>query len=78
MPSPKENETKLNTERSLQSTEKDLKGISWAPSMDQKTMMDQIKTYVAQSRTANSEGDVLRASNLAQKARLLCDELLKR
>jgi len=78
MPSARENETKLNTERSLQATEKDLKGINWAPSMDQKTMMDQIKTYITQSRTANSEGDVLRASNLAQKARLLCDELLKR
>jgi hypothetical protein len=78
MPSAKENETKLNTERSLQATEKDLKGINWAPSMDQRTMMDQIKSHIAQSRTANSEGDVLRASNLAQKARLLCDELLKR
>jgi hypothetical protein len=77
MPSAKD-ETKLNTEHSLQATEKDLKGISWTPSLDQKTMMDQIKTYITQSRTANSEGDVLRASNLAQKARLLCDELLKK
>jgi hypothetical protein len=41
-------------------------------------MMDQIKTYITQSRTANTDGDVLRASNLAQKARLLCDELLKK
>jgi len=47
-------------------------------SLDQKTMMDQIKTYITQSRTANTDGDVLRASNLAQKARLLCDELLKK
>lgn len=78
MPATKENETKLNTERSLQTTEKDLKGITWAPSMDQKTMMDQIRTYISQSRSANTEGDVLRASNLAQKARLLCDELLKK
>jgi len=78
MPTVKENETKLNTERSLQATEKDLKGITWVPSLDQKTMMDQIKTYVTQSRTANTDGDVLRASNLAQKARLLCDELLKK
>jgi len=78
MPSAKESETKLNTEHSLQATENDLKGISWTPSMDQRTMMDQIKTYITQSRTANSEGDILRASNLAQKARLLCDELLKK
>jgi hypothetical protein len=78
MPTSKENETKLNTERSLQTTEKDLKAITWAPSMDQKNMMEQIKTYIVQSRSANNDGDVLRASNLAQKARLLCDELLKK
>jgi hypothetical protein len=78
MPATKENETKLNTERSLQTTEKDLKAISFTPSMDQKTMMEQIRTYISQSRSANTEGDVLRASNLAQKARLLCDELLKK
>ncbi len=78
MPTMKDNETKLNTERSLQNTEKDLKAINFTPSLDQKSMMDQIKTYINQSRTANTEGDVLRASNLAQKARLLCDELLKK
>jgi hypothetical protein len=78
MPTVRDNETKLSTERSLQATEKDLKAISFTPSIDQKSMMDQIKTYINQSRSANSEGDVLRASNLAQKARLLCDELLKK
>ena len=78
MPTSKENETKLNTERSLQTTEKELKGVTWTPSIDQKNMMEQIKTYITQSRSANNEGDVLRASNLAQKARLLCDELLKK
>lgn len=78
MPTVKESETKLSTERSLQTTERDLKAITFAPSLDQKSMMDQIKTYITQSRSANTEGDVLRASNLAQKARLLCDELLKK
>ena len=78
MPTAKENETRSNTEKSLLATERDLKAITWVPSLDQKTMMDQIKTYIVQSRTANTEGDVLRASNLAQKARLLCDELLKK
>jgi hypothetical protein len=78
MAADKESETKLNTERSLQSTEKNLKGITFVPSGDQRVMIDQIKTYINQSRTANSEGDVVRASNLAQKARLLCDELLKK
>lgn len=78
MPTAKENETKLNTEKSLQTTERDLKAITWVPTLDQKTMMDQIRTYITQSRSANTDGDVLRASNLAQKARLLCDELLKK
>jgi hypothetical protein len=78
MPVDKENETKLNTERSLQGTEKNLNGITWTPSGDQRVIIDQIKTYITQSRTANTEGDVVRASNLAQKARLLCDELLKK
>lgn len=78
MPATQENETKLNTERSLQTTEKDLKAITWTPTVDQRTIVEQIKTYISQSRSANTEGDVLRASNLAQKARLLCDELLKK
>jgi len=78
MPANQENETKVNTERSLQNTEKNLKGISFVPSGDQRGMIDQIKTYINQSREANTQGDVIRASNLAQKARLLCDELLKK
>jgi len=78
MPVNKENETKLNTERSLQNTEKNLTGITWTPSGDQRVMIDQIKTYINQSREANTQGDVIRASNLAQKAHLLCDELLKK
>lgn len=78
MPAEKENETKLNTEKSLQGTEKNLNGITWTPSGDQRVMIDQIKTYINQSREANGQGDIVRASNLAQKARLLCDELLKK
>jgi hypothetical protein len=78
MPVDKENETRLNTERSLQNTEKNLNGITSSPSGDQRLMIDQIKTYINQSREANGQGDVVRASNLAQKARLLCDELLKK
>ena len=41
-------------------------------------MVAQIKDYMAQSRKATADSDSVRAHNLALKARLLSDELVKR
>ena len=40
-------------------------------------MVAQIKDYMAQSRKATKDSDTVRAHNLALKARLLSDELVK-
>jgi hypothetical protein len=64
------------TEQILQSTDASLKKISQRKlTPDQQDMVRQIKFYMEQSRSANKEGDLGRARNLAGKARMLCDAL---
>ncbi len=41
-------------------------------------MVQQIRTYLQQSRNAEADGDVERAYNLALKANLLSKDLIKR
>jgi len=60
------------------STEADLRGINRALSDEEKAMVQQIRAYLQQSRTADAEGDTQRAYNLALKAHLLSAELVKR
>ncbi len=60
------------------STENNLKNITRQLSTDEQSMVQQIRTFLAQSRAADSDGDTERAYNLALKARLLSDELAKR
>jgi hypothetical protein len=71
---------KLNKAKQLlAATESNLKQISarqLGPT-DQETVR-QIQAYMAQARTAASQGDVEAAHNLALKAQLLSDDLLKR
>jgi len=69
---------KQSTTELLDSTEKDLKGLNRNLSRDEETMVTQIKSYVAQSRKATSDGDFERAYNLAVKAHLLSDALTKK
>ena len=41
-------------------------------------MVTQVKSYISQSRKATSDGDYERAFNLAKKAQLLADALVKK
>ena len=66
------------TEQLLQSTDNTLKGISRPLNDDERAMVEQIRNYMAQSRAAATDGDLLRANNLATKAHLLSDALIKR
>jgi outer membrane biosynthesis protein TonB len=66
------------TERLLQSTDDTLKGISRPLNDDERAMVEQIRNYMTQSRAAATDGDLLRANNLAVKAHLLSDALVKR
>ena len=69
---------KQTTVELLDSTEKDLKGLNRGLNHDEEAMLTQIKSYIAQSRKATSDGDFERAYNLAVKAHLLSDALLKK
>lgn len=66
------------TRELLDSTEKYLKGLSATLSHDQEIIRTQILSYVGQSRKADNEGDFERAYNLAVKAHLLADALIKK
>jgi outer membrane biosynthesis protein TonB len=68
-----------STNQSLEATEKDLTRLDKRTlNSDQQAMLDQIRAYISQSRKALTEGDYERAANLAKKAQLLTEDLLKK
>lgn len=68
-------EHKTNDDISV--TEKNLEQAKNKPlSAGQQDLAEKIRSFVAQSREASKTGDWARAQNLAQKARLLSDELV--
>lgn len=69
---------KLNTAQLLEATDYNLKSISRPLTADEQAMVQHIRSYMQQSREASKDGDVERAYNLAMKAHLLSDELVKR
>jgi len=68
---------KQNADQLLASTETNLQRIS-GPSLNanQQAMVEQIRKFMEQARTAISAGDLQRGHNLALKAHLLSDELV--
>lgn len=69
---------KEETSRMVDATENALKEINRSLSDDEKSMRAQIQSYLQQSRKATTEGDFERAYNLAKKAQLLADALVKK
>ncbi len=69
---------KQTTTELLAAAEKNLTSVNRKLSHDEQAMVSQIKTYIAQSKKATSENDFERAYNLATKARLLSDALVKK
>ncbi len=69
---------KQTTAELLAAAEKDLKSVNRKLNHDEQAMVAQIKTYIHQSRKATSNNDFERAYNLATKARLLSDALVKK
>ncbi len=66
------------TEQLLQATDANLKKIAQRKlTPDQQDVVRQITFYMQQSRSANQEGDLGRARNLAVKASQLCDALAR-
>lgn len=67
-----------STDQLLQSTENDLNNLKAPLSSEEQTIVTQIRDFINQSRQATKENDGIRAHNLAFKAHLLCDDLIKR
>jgi type IV secretory pathway VirB10-like protein len=70
-------QNQASTEQLLQSAEGNLNNLKRQLSKDEEAMRAQIKEFISQSRKAISENDPTRAHNLAVKARLLSDDLVK-
>lgn len=69
--------SQASTDQLLQSAETNINGISRQLSKEEEAIRAQIREYINQSRKATTENDPARAHNLAVKARLLSDELVK-
>lgn len=69
---------KEDTSRMVDATENALKGLTRSLSDEEKGMRSQVESYLRQSRKATSDGDFERAFNLAKKAQLLADALVKK
>ena len=69
---------KEETTRMVDATENALKGLTRSLSEDETSMKIQIQSYLQQSRKATTDGDFERAFNLAKKAQLLAEALIKK
>lgn len=58
-----------------QSTEENLRSLNRALTTAEKSIVEQIRNFIAQSQQAIADNDLVRAHNLALKAHLLSDEL---
>lgn len=77
--SPEATRDRQSTNQLLDTTENQVKKLEAQNlSSDQHSVLMQIKSYITQSRKAITDGDYERASNLAKKAQLLTEELIKR
>jgi hypothetical protein len=66
-----------STAQLMDSTEANLGTIKRQLSADEQSIVLQVRDYMKQSKQATTDGDLLRARNLALKAHLLSDELVK-
>jgi hypothetical protein len=72
-------EARQSTNQLLDTTEGQVKKLEGQSlNSDQHSVLLQIKAYITQSRKAITDGDYERASNLAKKAQLLTEELIKK
>jgi len=69
---------KLDSQQLLDATENNLRSLTRTLSSDEQVTVAHIRSYMQQSKNATTDRDYERAYNLALKARLLSDELVKR
>jgi ElaB/YqjD/DUF883 family membrane-anchored ribosome-binding protein len=78
VPSQQASQQKEDTAHMVDATENALKNITRSLSDEEKAMRTQIQSYLQQSRKATADGDYERAYNLAKKAQLLAEALIKK
>ena len=78
VPSAELSQQKQTTAQLLEETEKALGTLNRSLSHDEEGIVNQIRSYIGQSRSATKDGDYERAYNLATKAHLLSDALHKK
>jgi len=78
MPSEAITRQKESTAQIVDATENSLKNLNRPLNDEEKAMRTQIQSYLQQSRKATSDGDFERAFNLAKKAQLLANALVKK
>lgn len=78
MPHDQATDSKRTTQQLLDATDTNLRNLRRTLTGDERSIVEQIRAYQQQARTADQQGDVVRAHNLALKAHLLSDELIKR
>jgi hypothetical protein len=67
-----------STDQLLESTDSNMRNLTKRQlSTDEQSIVAQINDYITQSRQATKDGDLVRAHNLALKAHLLSDDLVK-
>ena len=66
-----------STQQLIDSTENNLRSIKRQLSSDEQSMVAQARDYINGSKQATKDGDFVRAHNLANKAHLLSEELIK-
>ena len=69
--------SQASTDQLLQGAEANLNSITRQLSKEEEAMRTQIREFINQSHNATKENDPARAHNLAVKARLLSDDLVK-
>jgi hypothetical protein len=65
------------TEQLMLSTETNLKSLRRVLSPEERSLLQQVQLFMTQSREATQSQDLVRAHNLALKAHLLSDELVR-
>jgi hypothetical protein len=75
---PREQQSRQSTNQLLASAQNNLKTVSTRTlTANQQATIEQIKMFIEQANSAVKEGDMQRGHNLAMKAHLLSDDLVR-
>jgi hypothetical protein len=77
LPHTDETHHRETTSELIQQTEDNLRLLTRQLSTDEQNQVEQIRNFLDQARSATADNDLVRAHNLALKAHLLSDELVR-